>query len=204
MLAASVWGVLGFLRPEYSVIQSLRDEKQKYEEALNNANQVRILRQNLLATYDSFSPENLRRLQIMLPDRADGVQLARDMTNLALVFGITIDSFSFHETAAGALATEAVSAETSAPSALPSAPSLSTGTLELVISFKASYPDFMRFTRELEKSLELSDVVAISIGGNAKADTKVDTQSVDTKPAASNSEENRYQFSVTVHTYFLK
>lgn len=140
----------------------------------------------------------------MLPDKANGVQLARDITSLALVFGITIDSFSFHDTSGGTATAVSPPGDTSGPPAALSAPVLDNGILELVISFKASYPDFMSFTRELEKSLELSDVVALSLGGGAKTDTKTDTKSADSKTTTSNNGANMYQFGVTLHTYFLK
>jgi hypothetical protein len=208
MLVVAVWGLFGFLRPEYSVVQDLRTEKKEYADALDNAYQVRIVRQNLLATYDSFSPTDVQRLQTMLPDKADGVQLARDVAGLALVFGITIDSFSFSEIAAPSEPAPVTPADPTLPPAPPPEPVLANGTLELVIGFKSTYPSFMSFARELEKSLELSDIVALALTGDAKDDSKAGGASASPDAGKEvitpSTSENKYKFSITLHSYFLK
>lgn len=215
MLIASLWGVIGFLSPQYSVIQDLRAEKNQYTEALDNASQVRILRQNLLATYDSFSPEDTVRLKKLLPEKADGVALARDVTAVASIFGITIESFSFHELTGpvqSSVAAASVAGGASGGSAGPvpttasvPAEALTNGTLEFTISFQARYADFTSFLRELEKSLQLLDVSALTItgkGGIKSAESAKSTPSSTVKET--DIPEDVYSYSVTMRTYWLK
>jgi hypothetical protein len=204
MILASIWAFFGYLRPAYETIASLKTEKRGYEEVLDNANEVRILREKWLAVENSFSPKDLDRLAKMLPQKAQGIQLARDVDGLASIFGITITKISFAEAAdtrsaapSGVEATLPASAYAVTGDVFaPAPPPTPTGkVLELSFSFVTDYPNFMRFLRELERSLELSDVETLSMS-RSKKDVEKD------KGASAVS--NQYAFSLKIHTYFLE
>ncbi len=200
MIAASLWAFFGFLRPKYDVIQGLRAEKVEYQQALDNASEVRVRRGHLLEVYDSFSPAEWNRLQKMLPSDAEGLQLARDISGIAQVFAITLDTVSFIERGGAAGSNPTVSAPNSgtppdgglsAPQ--PSSAALSSKILELSFAFQTTYPNFLRFLRELERSLELSDVRSLSI---SRAASKVGGN------ITTDGEE--YSFSLKVDTYWVE
>ena len=214
MILASIGGLFGLVQPRYETIKSLRAEKAQYEDTLEKANEAtRIMRETLLAQYNAIDSESWKRLDKMLPGRADGVQLARDMDGLAKVFNIKLNGFSFAE--------ETPSAPAANPSAgLPVPPAGEAGNgggtgtegapaiqipttqtpqvkkLKLSFSFEATYPDFMRYLRELEKNLELSDVRSISLSrsgsvGGAKGNLKA-------------PEVNLYSIDLQIDTYWIE
>ena len=203
MIAASIWAVFGYVRPQYATIEAERAQKQEYENSLEKANEARIRRESLLAEYNSVKPEEWKRLGKMLPSEPGGIQLVRDISGLAAVFGLTLGGFSFSE-AASPRAVQAQTAPpppqaggqsgagTSGPSVqiqIPTAPVLEKKILQLSFGVEASYADFLRFLRELEKSLELSDVRSLSVSrtGGGKG-----------------SSDNQYTFKVSVDTYWIQ
>ena len=199
MIVASIWTLIGFLRPRYATIQSLRVEKTQYEQAINNANEARIIRGRLLETYSSFTPDDWDRLEKMLPEEARGVQLARDVNGIANIFGITLEGFDFQETdtsTAGAAPTQAPQSSedagqmSGAPVFTPSQ-SISSKVLQISFSFQTDYPNFKRFLTELERSLELSDVRSLSLSRASNADEKT-------------GDVPQYSFDITADTYWVK
>lgn len=190
MIIASMITLFTFLRPQYSVIQSLRAEKARYETAVNNANEVRILRGNLLAVYDEFSSEDRERLTKFLPDAANGPHLINDFNSLAKIFGITLDTFSINENVGGNQTVTPVSDSSGIDPAAAEVPAvLSTATVGLNFSFVSRYNDFFSFLRELEKNLLLTDITQISIGRGGQAE---------------DGDASLYNFTVTAQTYWIK
>ncbi len=201
MLLASVATILMYLKPHYGNIQDLQYKKSEYERSVDNANEVRILRGQLLSTYDSFSQEDKRRLAIMLPQKPDGITLAKDISALASVFGIKIDSFTFRDASAASTPSTTTGPDGN-PVTNPS-PTGGVGVLELSISFQSSYPEFLNFLHELERNLELSDVVSVSITRGSVNQQK-ETGTPGKGVASSTPTVSTYGFSLTIDTYWNK
>ncbi len=221
MLVASVWGLLWFVRPQYAEIKDLQAEKEEYDEAIKNANEVRALRSRLLETYSSFSPNDWKRLTIMLPDRPQGVELARDVSNIASIFNITLESFDFEEvggqstdpfggglgagpTGIGGGESEVVDGVSpdlgfGGAGFIPTMP-ITSKTLQLSFSFSTDYANFLRFLFELERSLGLADVRSISLSRDGGSDTSQDTEVDD----GALSLDQTYSFDLVVDTYWVE
>ncbi len=199
MILASVYAVFGFLRPHYSNIQTLQAQKNEYNDVLGKANEAtRIMRESLLATYNSIPESDWRRLQKMVPNEPSGIQLVRDLSGLAGVFGIKIDKFSFDEGAdngAAARNANTESAENTQGIFIPAVPTPISKKLTISIDFNTSYPNFTRFLREIEKSLELSDVRSLSVSRAAKS-------SIGNSEAI--GDVSGYNFSLTLDTYWIE
>src|SRR3989344_3049762 len=75
LFAASIWGFLGYIEPRYREVLDLKQEKAKYEEALDNAREVDIIRNKLMADYRGVADSDLERLVKMIPDGVDIVRL---------------------------------------------------------------------------------------------------------------------------------
>ncbi|HEY4499372.1 MAG TPA: hypothetical protein VJH94_04920 [Candidatus Paceibacterota bacterium] len=199
MIAASVWALIGYLRPKYSDIQVLKMEKQGYQQALDNANEVRIRRGRLLETYNSFSVADREKLAKMLPLEGDGVRGLRDMFGIAKIFDIKLEGVSL-EKAEGAAQTSSVQMAPPTggtgdvfPSTFQTAPALTSKALTMSFGFTTDYANFLRFLRELERNLELTDVNSISISRSASAEGD---GLVSSSPL--------YGFQMTVQTYWVE
>src|SRR3989338_3181704 len=211
MIIVSVLAFFLFLRPHYATIKDLQAEKQEYERAVNNANEARALRSRLLATRDSFSPEDWKKLEILLPAKADGVGLARMVSSVASIFGISVDSFSFSGGGASSGAAASVPAVTPTSSGFGTSPEggsssaapisftdIEKQTMNLKVTFKARYQDFTSFVRALEKSLTLLHITDLSIMGNAPTGG---TSGGSNKTVPSNGV---YNFNLGIDTYWIQ
>lgn len=213
MIVAAVWASLGYLRPKYAVIQQLRSEKGEYELALENDDRARARRGHLIEARGAFPPEQWERLQKMLPPSAEGVQIARDISGIADIFDITLTGINFKEgeSAEGQSAPTPFSGPEYVPQptsesgfpapaapAFVSTPSLTSKILELSFGFETDYANFLRFLRELERSLGLIDVRTITIARAAAADIESEESGELVIP------DQRYTFQLTVHTYWVE
>jgi len=199
MIVAALWGIFGIVRPHYSTISGLRLQQAEYENAMEKANEAVAKREILLGEYNSISAEQWERIRKMLPNEPKGVQLAQDIGKLAETFGIKLKKFGFGEEG-GASAPVAVSSgspfgEEGANSGfdIPTISALESRKLQLSFDFEATYPDAMRFLRELERNLELSDVrsLTLSRGGSGKQEAGAGSAGV-------------YSIALEVDTYWVQ
>ena len=199
MIVASIWGIFGIVRPHYSTISGLRSQQAEYENAMEKASEAVAKREILLGEYNSISAEQWERIRKMLPNEPKGVQLAQDIGKLAETFGIKLKKFAFSEgggaSAPTATGSEGVPGEDGVNPELniPALSTLQSKKLQLSFDFEATYPDTMRFLRELERNLELSDVrsLTLSRGGGGK-------QEVTTGPTS------LYSIALEVDTYWVQ
>lgn len=228
MIVASAATAVWFLWPQYNQIQALRGEKQEFEQAIQDANQARILRGQLLATYDSFSASDWDRLMKLLPDSVDGVQVVRDVSGIAQLYNLNLQNFSFQDvsssgSSAGASAGAGPGGSievgsspgaagnaangTMSVAAVPAAPA--DGVLEVRTSIQSSYSDFINFLQQLEKSLELVDVVGLNVSRASAANSTGGSGNNGASKSSTLSQlaiasSTQYQFDLTLHTYWLR
>ena len=62
-----------YTKPSYANVGLLKAQIAQYDEALQKAAQLDQLKQDLLSKYNSFNPEDIDRLQLLLPDHADNI-----------------------------------------------------------------------------------------------------------------------------------
>lgn len=183
-LAGAVFIV--YTNPAYRNITSIQQQIAEYDAGLDKARELQELKRSLLARYNTFSGEQLDRLSRMLPDHVDNVRLVLDLDNMATRYGMAIqnvvinrpDEKSKEATVIGALSEQAKKYE----------------SLTMQFTTRATYGDFVRFLEDLESSLRLVDLVALSIdpeGASLNSDKKEQQEPV-------------YRFAVTVRTYWLK
>lgn len=200
MILASIWGIFGIVRPHYGTITALRAQQSEYEATLAKASEARIMRETLLGEYNSIQPEEWDKMNKMLPNESRGVQLAQDMSELARTFGIKITKFSFDDGggAAGASSPSAGAEATLEDDSviqdinIPAGPALQSRKLQISFTFEATYPDFLRFLREIERNLELSDVRSLTLSRGAQAQ------------AVSGTPSNRYTLALKIDTYWVQ
>ncbi len=161
----------GYIDPAYRLVQERRVEEVRFDLALTRSRELQQTRDQLLSRYNTFSNEDLDRLEKLLPNNIDNVRLILDFDALASQYGMRVRNVGIE------------TAEAGAAGALTVADDLGYGTLTLVFTVTTTYEKFRAFLEDLERSLRLVDVTAITF---------------------SSTESGLYDYSLSIQTYWLK
>lgn len=150
LLAVSLGLFVFFINPTYQGgIKSLSVQNASYDDALTKSQQLRSLRDQLLATRRSFAAVDVDKLAHVLPDNVDNIRLIIDINNIAARHHMTLSDVQLGETG-------------SKGGALSSGPSGSAiGSVQVGFSVAAKYEDFIAFLQDVEHSLRIVDVDSI-------------------------------------------
>ena len=166
-----------YTQPAYDTVQAQNVNISQYDEALQKATELQQIKQTLLSKYTSFDPNNIDRLQKMLPDHVDNVRLILDMDNLAQKHGMALQNVSVS-------AAPNVSGQTAVGTI--SAAKQKYDSLTIKFTTVGSYDTFRQFLSDLQSSLRIVDLVALDltpvsmVGGG------------------------QYSYDITLRTYWLK
>lgn len=171
-----------YTKPAYDGAIELTKTIAEYDQALDKANELQKLRQTLLSRYNTFDPRDIDRLHKLLPDHVDNVRLVLDLDTLASRFGLALQNVVISGAGQDSATKGSVASATIGGSARTHE------SLTFKFSTQGTYPSFVTFMEDLEKSLRIVDLVALSItpGTDAKLSEPI------------------YRFEVTVRTYWLK
>jgi len=164
---------------QYEKVKALKIENAEYEEAIENSKALLRKRDELLGQYNSFSQQDLRKLNKLVPDSIDNVRLIIDINSVTAKYGVEIQNLKLDSVKAGA--------STGAGDA-PAEPSDSSDTrpyrsAALTFSVSTDYETFIKILKDLEASLRILDV------------TNVTFNATDT---------GQYTYNITIQTYWMK
>ena len=186
LLVLSIASFLACTNPAYHQVKALKAQTSQYDTALSNATKLQEERDALNTKYRSLSPDDLARLQKMLPDTADNIRFIIDIQQMAQSYGMTLSTIKFDAGAgAPAAAGSAPTALSSATSADVASASQDYGALDITFSTTATYENFLSFLKDIESSLRLTDVESIDF-------------------AAGDPVKGTTIFTVKLRTYWLK
>lgn len=173
LIAAAIGLFALYTNGAYQHIKGLQVQVSAFNEALDTAQSLKQQRDALLSKRNTFSTENVQKLERILPDNVDNIRFIIDINNIAArrslsLRNVALGTLSDSKTARGALSVGA--------SGDP------VGSAEIGFSLTASYDDFLAFLQDVEHSLRVVDVAKISF-----------------KPATG----DRYDFALTIKTYWL-
>lgn len=142
-----------YTHPAYQGTKGLRAEVQTYDDALNKSQELRTLRDEKIAAYNTLSQVDKDRLEQVLPDNVDNIHLIIDINTIAARHGLSLKNVELGELSdrAGGGSDLAVGASGDA-----------VGSVSLGFTFGASYEDFLAFLQDIEHSLRVVDVREIS------------------------------------------
>lgn len=143
-----------YIDPAYSDVQELRAQEAEFDAALERSRELISVRDALLATYNEIPEEQLERLRKLLPDHVDNIRLILDIDNIASRYGMTVNNLAF-------------AGEEQSPGQAPQDGALGPQTNEIgsatfSFSVSATYEVMKQFLNDLENSLRIVDVVALS------------------------------------------
>jgi Tfp pilus assembly protein PilO len=138
-----------FINPQYKEVQSVRAEITEYDKAIEQAKEVGEKRNQLLAKRNSFSADEIKRLQKMIPDKVDNIRLVIDINERASQYGSELKGIGF---------TNVTDADKKTVGAVGSPYNVTSMTFTVAMT----YEQLQKFLGDLEKSLRLIDVSTIT------------------------------------------
>ena len=174
-----------YVDPTYKNVQEIILEQERFDQALNKSKELQIIRDRLLATYNTFSTNDLNRLTKLLPDNVDNVRLVLDIDHIASAYGMRIKDVSvdtLEERKAGTIGPSNNKYE----------------SVKLSFSMVSSYNNLTKFIMDLERSLRIVDITGISLVAIEDQISNPD------KSASSEIQENLYKYNISLRTYWLK
>lgn len=212
LVGVGIGGFILITKPIYADIQALQAEGEAYEQALQNSANLQKERDRLTTKLNSFSPDDMAKLEKMLPDTVDNIKLILEIQEQASNQGIVVKNVQFEPkqfieeevTTTVAPGATGATVDTTGPAtakaqtaATPvkrtaSSPNdnLDFETFELQFSVEGSYADFVAFMQLMEKSLRLIDIKSITFTPGTSEKDKLYT--------------DQYKYLFKINTYRLK
>jgi hypothetical protein len=153
LMGVSIGLFVLYTNPTYQSAKELMVEVNAYNDALDKSQELRRIRDEKIAAFNTFSPENKARLVSILPDNVDNIHLIIDINNIAARHGLSLKNVSLGSISDSA-STRNVLAVGSSGSAV--------GSIQLGFSISSSYDNMLAFILDLEHSLRVMDIEKIS------------------------------------------
>lgn len=152
VLIVAAIGLLYFeVRPMYNEVQVLRAESADFTHALELAQELGTLRNQLEDKLESFSQNDLKRLDHFLPQQLDTVRIILDIDGIGVRNGIELNQIQ-------------VAAATAPTKSDPKAPKVTAHqAVDVSFDFKATYPQAIALIKDLEQSLRLLDSMSVDV-----------------------------------------
>jgi Tfp pilus assembly protein PilO len=136
----------------------------------------------LTKQYNDVEPQNLAKLERLLPDSVDNIRLILEIEKVALPYGMALRNVQYDATV------EQAAEAPPAPGEITSGKEY--GTWELSFTVQGTYTNFVNFMRDLEKNLRIVDVTSVEFNSDRAAEVPGFT--------------SVYQYTVKIKTYWLK
>jgi Tfp pilus assembly protein PilO len=191
MLAVSVGLFFTYTQKTWISIQELRTKQTEYNDALTNANELEQVRNDLLAKYNAFDPSSIEKLKKLLPDNVDNIKLILEINEVAFKYGMLLKNVKFDATDQNSNSSSVQERNSSIAQK-----NKSYGTFDVEFSSEGTYSNFVSFMSDLEKSLRIVDVNAITFSSPELPQTLGGVSP--SKPKDS------YKYDFKISTYWLK
>lgn len=177
--------------PIYTDISALQAQVASYNSALDNAKSLENERDKLTSKFNSIDPNNLAKLQKLLPQNVDNIRLILEIQQIATPYGMALKDVKYNTTDTTTSTTSAGAIQGGA--AVKASPK-DYGIFNLEFSTAGTYDNFINFTKDLESNLRIVDISSITFAS-------------DTLNNGVNAKSNLpevYKYSFKIKTYWLK
>jgi Tfp pilus assembly protein PilO len=186
--------------PIYTDIGSIKAQVASYDDALNNSKALAGARDVLTQKYNSINPDNLVKLQKLLPDNIDNIRLILEIEQIAVPYGMALKDVKYNATTSDTSGTSGTSAPLGTVGIVQGggttqSDNKSYGTWDLEFSTTGTYDNFLSFLKDLESNLRIVDISSIVFSSSG-----VDVS----KTATSSPSSESYDYSFKINTYWLK
>lgn len=162
LLIAAIGLFAVYTNPSYQQSKATAAEVAQYNDALTKSQELKAVRDQLISKRNTFSADDVAKLQKILPDNVDNIRLIIDINNIAARHGLSLKDVQ--------LGTVSDSRDTPNPLASGSSGD-AVGSVTIGFSMNATYDDMLAFLQDLEHSLRIIDVQSLSFTvGGGKSD----------------------------------
>jgi Tfp pilus assembly protein PilO len=196
LIGIAIAGFFMIINPTYTSISVLNTQVASYNEALNNSKTLEAERDKLTLKYNSIDPNNLAKLQKLLPDNVDNIRLILEIEKIAAPYGMVLKDVKYDTI------TNKTDASTSTTNTIKSTiaeASSGYGTWNLEFSTQGTYSNFLNFVKDLESNLRIVDIVSVDFSSSDSSGTGLSTSASTSSP-----KNDSYKYSFKIKTYWLK
>jgi Tfp pilus assembly protein PilO len=168
--------------PMYKEVKELQVKEAAFGQALANAKQLEEKRDELVAKYNEFSPDQIEHLRKLLPDNVDNIRLILEIDSVAAKYGMSLTNVSVSPT----LKNDANGKPVDEGGAALALQNQEYGLFDMSFSVQTSYGNFYTFLKDIEQGLRIVDMQGISFD------------------ATGNNDKDLYTFNFKIRTYWLK
>jgi hypothetical protein len=205
LVGIAVGGFFMFTQPLLGDVNTLRKSISAYNEAMDNSKALDAEKDKLTQKFTSINPNDLEKLEKLLPDSVDNIKLILEIEKLAAPFGMIMKDIKYNvvkkkqeEKQLNADGTE-ISQEIT-DSSIKLEDNKDYGSWDLEFSVYGSYFNFLNFVKSLEKNLRIVDISSVEFSSES-------TEEIGKKTANSTTvtnSNNNYKFTFKIKTYWLK
>lgn len=180
-----------FTNPLYNDISTLKTQVASYNAALNNEKALENERDKLTAKFNAINPDNLLKLEKLLPGSVDNIRLILEIEQIASPYGMVLKDVKYNTTDPTTPATTtAVVQGGGVAQPVPK----DYGIFDLEFSTSGTYDNFINFTKDLESNLRIVDISSISFSSDG-AVTGANLKTISPEI---------YKYDFKIKTYWLK
>ncbi|MBX4198978.1 type 4a pilus biogenesis protein PilO [Candidatus Parcubacteria bacterium] len=150
LLLISIGLFYTFISPHYDTVGTLRAQSGKYEDILASVSALTATRDDLSVKLANMPPTEVAKLEKILPDNVDTVNLAMTFDSIAARYGISIKSV------------RTVEVKTDTGTGIVQASANPYEKVTVSFSFVSTYPNFRKFMADIEQSLRIIDVKSVT------------------------------------------
>ncbi|MBX4195667.1 type 4a pilus biogenesis protein PilO [Candidatus Parcubacteria bacterium] len=151
LLLVSVGLFYTFISPHYEKVDVLKKQSDQYKNILGNVAELTKIRQDLDVKYQNTPATEIARLEKIVPDNVDTVNLAMNFDAIAARYGISIKSIRTVD-----------NKDDAGTSIMQSGQQKSYDTVTVSFSFITTYQNFRKFMQDVEQSLRIIDVKSLA------------------------------------------
>lgn len=151
LLLISIGLFYTFISPHYDMVQTLRGQSAQYSKILDNVSALTATRDDLTVKLQNTPATEIAKLEKILPDNVDTVNLAMTFDSIAARYGISIKSIRTVE-----------SKTDTGTSIVQSTGAKPYDKITVSFSFVSTYDNFRKFMSDIENSLRIIDVKSVA------------------------------------------
>ncbi len=188
LIGISIGVFLVFTAPTYKDFTDLKSQVASFDEALSNSKALEKERDKLTQKYNSINPENLAKLQKLLPDNVDNIRLILEIEKIAAPYGMALRDVTYDSVKKTDTPKDQV-----VQGGTDSVPLTNKeyGTWILGFSTEGTYNNLIAFLKDLETNLRIVDISSVSFTSDLGAGLTPGFNEV-------------YKYDINIKTYWLK
>jgi Tfp pilus assembly protein PilO len=140
-----------YISPLWTEVSDLQSKKTNYDNVLSKIDELKAERDGALNAYASISPDDLAKLEKIVPQSFDSVKFLNDMGVASSRYGLSMDTFDSN------------ASRVEEERTVNSQPNGGFKTNSVNIRVMGTLPQFINFLKELESSLKIIDVTTLNI-----------------------------------------